>query len=810
MPISDLPTGEWTPILIGDLWPSPACLAALSAAHLSRQNVSSNFHNYTDLIHGIKSRNLGPQQGITADDIRGALERGATQSGDVTHTNEVKSGAYSAVHAKVVDLRSKLRELAAEGNARIEAVNKSKTLLSEKVAQITGIVTEIRALAFLAAAACIGEISDQIRAVLTVQGIETSPQAFAAANGVGALSNRATDPQSLKDQISNQLNGLRDHASSNSTTGKSPSSTPEQVGNSATPEQSSNTTGLARSPENSAGSATPEQGSSRPLSATPEQVSSTPSQSTVPQSPIGSATPEQTQPVAPGLGTTPLNPVGSATPEQTLTSGTPGMTAPGVVNGGSIGSSTAAPVQNLGVPTASSTTAPDFSGSSLATTTPPSIDAPAASTASSAGNPISAPHAPAAPAPTDLAQSFNAGNQTGAPMSASAEAISSAATSPVHSAAPPFGSPMADAGSAATPSFETAHAAAAAAPPAEAAQIAQAPTAFTQPVVAAPTAAPIAPSVAAPPPISAGSLSMPTATPPSSLLAYGSDLRPATTSVPTPPSMPPATAPGSAPVSPASGSSSTGQPAVVRQQPPTAAAQTGAAAGLAERAFAAAATGAAAGAGAAHAAAKDRLQRLLEAVARQQPKLNWAIGGLEDGTTVLATDLAGGWIPPGVEIPTGVKLLGPGTRSGNLESMLGATTLATTYRPGQYLLSAKNTEPVAMSIRARDTTAVDDLGWELSQATKWRDGLPRLAHTLAKAVSSKSGHLASEVELLRDYLTSITRLVISKYPDHVNPVQVGNWQLLATIDALINNEKTLANYHFAWFQAQVLTREEKP
>ena len=274
--------------------------------------------------------------------------------------------------------------------------------------------------------------------------------------------------------------------------------------------------------------------------------------------------------------------------------------------------------------------------------------------------------------------------------------------------------------------------------------------------------------------------------------------------------MPPATAPGSAPVSPASGSSSTGQPAVVRQQPPTAAAQTGAAAGLAERAFAAAATGAAAGAGAAHAAAKDRLQRLLESVARQQPKLNWAIGGLEDGTTVLATDLAGGWIPPGVEIPTGVKLLGPGTRSGNLESMLGATTLATTYRPGQYLPSAKNTEPVAMSIRARDTTAVDDLGWELSQATKWRDGLPRLAHTLAKAVSSKSGHLASEVELLRDYLTSITRLVISKYPDHVNPVQVGNWQLLATIDALIKNEKTLANYHFAWFQAQVLTREEKP
>ncbi len=139
--------------------------------------------------------------------------------------------------------------------------------------------------------------------------------------------------------------------------------------------------------------------------------------------------------------------------------------------------------------------------------------------------------------------------------------------------------------------------------------------------------------------------------------------------------------------------------------------------------------------------------------------------------------------------------------------MLGPAILTASYLPGQYLPSAKTAGPVAMSIRARDTTVVDDLGWELSQATKWRDGLPRLAHTLAKAVSAQTGQLDSEVEMLRDYLTSITRLVISKYPDDVIPAQVGNWQLLATIDALINDEKTLANYHFAWFQAQVLPRE---
>lgn len=110
-----------------------------------------------------------------------------------------------------------------------------------------------------------------------------------------------------------------------------------------------------------------------------------------------------------------------------------------------------------------------------------------------------------------------------------------------------------------------------------------------------------------------------------------------------------------------------------------------------------------------------------------------------------------------------------------------------------------------MSIRARDTEAVADLGWELAQATKWRDGLPRLAHTLAKAATARTGCLDSEVALLRAHLDAVARTVLSHYPDKVDPAQVGNWQLLATIDALINGEKSSANYHFAWFQAQSTT-----
>ena len=47
----------------------------------------------------------------------------------------------------------------------------------------------------------------------------------------------------------------------------------------------------------------------------------------------------------------------------------------------------------------------------------------------------------------------------------------------------------------------------------------------------------------------------------------------------------------------------------------------------------------------------------------------------------------------------------------------------------------------------------------------------------------------------------VAHQVLTDYPDHVDTAKVGNWQLLATIDALIKNEKTAANYHFAWFQA---------
>jgi uncharacterized protein DUF5631/uncharacterized protein DUF5632 len=217
------------------------------------------------------------------------------------------------------------------------------------------------------------------------------------------------------------------------------------------------------------------------------------------------------------------------------------------------------------------------------------------------------------------------------------------------------------------------------------------------------------------------------------------------------------------------------------------------------QAVAATASGAVAGAASADATARLRLQRLVSVVARQQPRLAWAAGDRPDNTTVLATDLASGWIPPGIDLPAAVTLLPPERRRGDLETLLGEVTVAEGYAPIHHI--PEEDEPVPTSPRPRQVPAIDELGWELNQATQWRDGLPRLAHTLAKAATAGTGVVDKEVDQLREHLATIGARVLDSYPGHVDSHEVGNWQLLAAIDALVVGDRTAANYHLAWFQA---------
>ncbi|HTQ21266.1 DUF5631 domain-containing protein [Mycobacterium sp.] len=194
-----------------------------------------------------------------------------------------------------------------------------------------------------------------------------------------------------------------------------------------------------------------------------------------------------------------------------------------------------------------------------------------------------------------------------------------------------------------------------------------------------------------------------------------------------------------------------------------------------------------------------RLQRLLAFVVRQEPRLNWAVGDYADGRTVLVTDLAHGWIPPGIALPEGVQLLGPERRAGKVSVLLGETTRVLTYAPGDSLDWSTEVAETGASVQPRELPTVDDLGWELGQATHWRDGLPRMVHTLAKAAAAGTGVVDDEVDLLRVHLDTACHQLLAQYPD-VDPALLLNSQLLAATEGIVTGDPISANYHLSWFQ----------
>lgn len=771
MPLADLPPGVWTRLLIGDQWPSSRSLAVLSASRDARLRLSSQFERYGEHLRTISMISISSQAGVTAEEAQAAFQHGVVKAYEVAEDNTIKHDSYRTAIQSATEFRTTLADLAATGNRQIDQINISQMPIPEKVDKITQVISEIRSHAALEAAKHAGQIYSAIQAILTSRGLDNSATIFAADNGFGSTGGSPGDLNDLRDEIGRKLLDDSLGPTSTSKTTDAGFVPPAQVVAVLTNPGGSPTalpTGIGRYP-----SSPNQEMANGPL------PPHTPSLELIGLGQADNFAAAGSPPNGFQLDSTAHTPTASLTATGFGTSSTARLPA------GELTSPAAPSPSTLGVANTPSFTAP----SSRSISAMPTIEAAAPSALPSQAIP-GAFHPPTTFSPEHLAETFNAGAHAGTPVSAAAEAISHAAASPVHTPHTALSAPLEPA-VAATPLFETAHAG-----PVQAdavPQIASAPSEIAHPVIAPAPA--IAPAIQAP---TISPAVQPT--PQSGLLAYGADVRPPIATAPTAPPIPPAALPGSAPVNTAG----TGQPALVRQQPTTPPPQ--APAGLTERAVVATAAGAAAGAAAEHSAAADRLRRLLDAVARQQPRLRWAIGDLEDGSTLLVTDLACGWIPPGVEIPAGVGLLRPATRRGDLTALLGSATRIAAYQPGQYV-APPEAASVATSVRSRDTAAVDDLGWELAQATKWRDGLPRLAHTLAKAVSSGTGVLDNEAELLRDHLADVAGAVVDAYPAAMDRSQVGNWQLLATIDALIVGEKRLANYHFAWFQAHALTRE---
>lgn len=195
----------------------------------------------------------------------------------------------------------------------------------------------------------------------------------------------------------------------------------------------------------------------------------------------------------------------------------------------------------------------------------------------------------------------------------------------------------------------------------------------------------------------------------------------------------------------------------------------------------------------------DRLNRLLEFVVRQESRLNWAVGHHLDGTTVVVTDLAHGWIPPGISLPEGVRLLDPARRSGKPSALVGDTTRVATYAPGDSLRRSADLGATKSSLRPRELPAVDDLGAVLSTATHWRDGLPRMVHTMASAAAAGTLIVDQEVDVLRVQLDTARYQLLVQYPD-VDSALLLNCLLLAATEAFVVGDPVSANYHLRWFQ----------
>jgi hypothetical protein len=604
----DLPSGEWSSLLVGHQWPGSPSLAILRAAATDRAALGVAYDGYADDLRSVRTGALAGQEGLTAESTRRSFGLGESRARDIAARNLAKGQSYTVAAEWITALRSDLESIAADGNSEIRRVLDTNSAAPQKISAIVQTVTTAQEQANARAASCCAKLRDAIHTVLAAGNGTASARSLARLHGVDLDHSFGTPNAEL---IHSEVSRM--------------------------------------------------------------------------------------------------------------------MTA------------------------ATGVSAPALAGTSSG--------------------------ADAALSPDLLAESFTTGTSAGAPLSAGVGALTSGAISAIQS--PTTEQPMGLPTASPTPLPDI--------PPTHAVPTALDGGVSAEVVAAEPDSTVGAAALLSPAPAVTGTH----VTPARPLPGYAADLRPTMKAgVPGPSAV--AAAPVSAPVTMAT--AALAHASVVRQQSaaaPVPSPTTGGGVSATEVAVATAG-----------AVAESRLRRLLAAVARQEPRLRWAVGDREDGSTVLVTDLAGGWIPPHVEIPTEVVLLEPGRRTGDITSLLVDAVLTAGYEPGGVVAVADEADPVPLSSQARRTTPVDDFGWELSRATRWREGLPRQAYTVARAAMAHTGCLESEIGLLRDHLDAVARCVVDGYPDDVHDDALGDWQLLATVDALVDNDAMRANYHFAWFQGR--------
>ena len=180
----DLPSGEWSHLLVGHQWPGSGSLAILSAAAADRAALGSAYDGYADTLQSVRTATLAAQEGMAAESARRSFRLGEAKARDIAARSLAKQKSYTSAHQWVSELRSDLEAIAAGGNSEIRRILGSNDPAPQKISAIVQTVTQAQQQANTRAATCCANLCDAIQTILTAGDAGTSARELARSNGV--------------------------------------------------------------------------------------------------------------------------------------------------------------------------------------------------------------------------------------------------------------------------------------------------------------------------------------------------------------------------------------------------------------------------------------------------------------------------------------------------------------------------------------------------------------------------------------------------------------------------------------------------
>ncbi len=182
--MTDLPPGEWSPLLVGHQWPTGATLSTLAAVAGSRAAAHTSHDSYADALQTIRTEHLGIQEGVAAEAARGIFRTGEETARTIAAKNLGKRASYIAAQRAVSELRSELQTIAEAGNAAIQKVLDSAGEPAAQVSAIVEIVADARQQSNARAAGRCADVLAAAQHVLSAEPAGHSVRHFALAKGV--------------------------------------------------------------------------------------------------------------------------------------------------------------------------------------------------------------------------------------------------------------------------------------------------------------------------------------------------------------------------------------------------------------------------------------------------------------------------------------------------------------------------------------------------------------------------------------------------------------------------------------------------